>query len=119
MGVVGEVVEADAVNAMRERLADAACGQGYGQFVLGELAFHEGDFEEARRYLRAFVQRSTGGRVALAAALNGEIARARRLLARIPRKKAGARGFAPAFCGPGSGLTLHTGRARNYNSDTR
>ena len=84
----GEVVEADAVNAMRERLADAACGQGYGQFVLGELAFHEGDFEEARRYLRAFVQRSTGGRVALAVALNGEIARARRLLARIPRKKA-------------------------------
>ena len=28
---------------LRERLADAPCGQGYGQFVLGELAFHERD----------------------------------------------------------------------------
>jgi len=83
----GEAVPASEIRSLRERLSDAPCGQGYGQFVLGELAFHEQDFESAREYLRGFVKRSTSGRVALAVALNGEIARARRLLARIPRKK--------------------------------
>ncbi|MFO0565175.1 MAG: tetratricopeptide repeat protein [Polyangiaceae bacterium] len=83
----GETVLREELAALRERLADAPCGQGYGQFVLGELAYHEGDFEAARQYLRAFVRRSTGGRVALAVALSGEIVRARRLLARIPRKR--------------------------------
>jgi tetratricopeptide (TPR) repeat protein len=70
---------------LRERLADAPCGQGYGQFVLGELAFHLGDHAAAREYLRGFVKRSTGGRVALAVALEGEISRARLLLSRIRR----------------------------------
>lgn len=77
---------------LRERLADAPCGQGYGQFVLGELAFAEGDLEAAESYLRAFLRRVTGGRVALAVALSGEIARARQLLRRIRSrspKKAG------------------------------
>lgn len=72
---------------LRERLADAPCGQGYGQFVLGELAFASGDFAAARQYLRGFVKRSTGGRVALAVALEGEIARARLLLSRIRRNR--------------------------------
>jgi tetratricopeptide (TPR) repeat protein len=78
--------------ALRERLADAPCGQGYGQFVLGELAYAEGDFELAEAYLRAFLRRVTGGRVALEVALSGEIARARQLLRQVrpkPRKKAG------------------------------
>lgn len=83
----GEQAPLEELRALRERLADAPCGQGYGQFVLGELAFCEEDFEAARRYLRGFVKRSTSGRVALAVALQGEIARARRLLARMPRKK--------------------------------
>ena len=83
----GEPVPAEELAGLRERLADAPCGQGYGQFVLGELAVHEQDYEAARQYLRAFVKRSTTGRVALAVALQGEIARARRLLARMPRKK--------------------------------
>jgi hypothetical protein len=83
----GEAVDPDEIRGHRERLADAPCGQGYGQFVLGELAFFEKDYEAARKYLRGFVKRSTGGRVALAVALQGEIARARRLLARIPRKR--------------------------------
>ncbi len=83
----GEALDPAEVRGLRERLADAPCGQGYGQFVLGELAFHDGDFEAARQYLQGFVRRSTGGRVALAVALNGEIARARRLLGRIRRKK--------------------------------
>jgi tetratricopeptide (TPR) repeat protein len=75
---------------LREALADAPCGQGYGQFVLGELAFAEGDFDEASRYLSAFVNRTTSGRVALAVALDGEIRRAQRLL-RLARGKRRAR----------------------------
>lgn len=83
----GEPIAPEELALLRERLAEAPCGQGYGQFVLGELAFAARDFDAARAYLRGFVRRSTGGRVALAVALSGEIARARRLLARIPRKK--------------------------------
>jgi tetratricopeptide (TPR) repeat protein len=71
---------------LRERLAEAPCGQGYGQFVLGELAFHEGDFDAARGYLRGFVRRSTSGRVALAIALEGEIQRAKQLIAQMRGK---------------------------------
>lgn len=74
------------LDSLRERLADSPCGQGYGQFVLGELAFNTGDYLAAREYLRGFVKRSTGGRVALAVALEGEVARARRLLARIRQR---------------------------------
>jgi tetratricopeptide (TPR) repeat protein len=81
----GETV--DNLRVLRERLADAACGQGYGQFVLGELSYELGELDEARRYLRAFVKRSTGGRIALQVALSGELQRTRRLLARIQRKR--------------------------------
>jgi tetratricopeptide (TPR) repeat protein len=80
------------LSLLRERLADAPCGQGYGQFVLGELAHAEGDYETAESYLRAFLRRVTGGRVALAVALSGEIDRARQLLRPSrtrSRKKAG------------------------------
>ena len=75
---------------LREQLADAPCGQGYGQFVLGELAFALGEYDEARRYLNAFVRRTANGRVALAVALAGEIARAERLLS-LTRGKRRAR----------------------------
>lgn len=80
----GETVED--LTELRERLADAPCGQGYGQFVLGELAFADGDLPAAKEYLTAFVKRSTGGRVALAVALE-EIARARRLLRRMRSRR--------------------------------
>lgn len=72
---------------VREELADAPCGQGYGQFVLGELAFAQGDHDAARRYLTAFVRRTTRGRVALEVALGGEIARARNLLRSLRGKR--------------------------------
>jgi tetratricopeptide (TPR) repeat protein len=75
---VGEAVPD--LDELRESLSDSACGRGYGQFVLGELAFAVGDFEEARRYLTSFVRRTNAGRVALAVALSGEIRRAERLL---------------------------------------
>lgn len=75
------------VGAARERLEEAPCGQGYGQFVLGELAYHDGDWPAAERYLTAFLRRTTGGRVALEVALAAEIARSRRLLRQIRQQK--------------------------------
>ena len=68
---------------LRERLTEAPCGQGYGQFVLGELASLLGDAAAARQHLTQFLERSTGGRVALAVALDAEIRRARTLLRRL------------------------------------
>ena len=78
------------LEAHRERLADAPCGQGYGQFVLGELAYEAGEFTAARQYLRLFIKRTTSGRVALEVALSGEIAHARRLLRAMRSKQRGA-----------------------------
>ena len=77
--------------AIRERLEEAPCGQGYGQFVIGAIAFEERNDLVAERYLALFVQRTTNGRVALEVALSGEVAYARRLLRRIRarRRKAG------------------------------
>jgi tetratricopeptide (TPR) repeat protein len=71
---------------LRERLSDAPCGQGYGQFVLGELCMALDDYAGAVRYLRAFLKRVTSGRVALQVALSGEITRARRLVRRASAK---------------------------------
>lgn len=71
---------------LRERLSDAPCGQGYGQFVLGELCFALDDFAGTTRYLRAFLKRVTTGRVALQVSLSGEIRRARSLVRRASQK---------------------------------
>jgi tetratricopeptide (TPR) repeat protein len=71
---------------LRERLSDAPCGQGYGQFVLGELCMALDDYAGAVRYLRAFLKRVTSGRVALQVSLSGEIARAKRLVRRASAK---------------------------------
>jgi Tfp pilus assembly protein PilF len=67
--------------ALIERLAEAPSGQGYGRFILGQMAFYDGRREEARRYLSAFVKRSTAGRAVLAIALSGELEVARQTLA--------------------------------------
>jgi tetratricopeptide (TPR) repeat protein len=71
------------LGTLREQLEDAPCGQGYGQFVLGELSFHQGDFAAARRYMTGFIRRASSGRVALAVTLRGEIHHARRILRAI------------------------------------
>jgi tetratricopeptide (TPR) repeat protein len=71
---------------LRERLSEAPCGQGYGQFVLGELCYALEDYAGAVRYLRAFLKRVTGGRVALQVSLSGEIMRAKRLVRRASGK---------------------------------
>jgi tetratricopeptide (TPR) repeat protein len=79
------------LSTIRERLEEAPCGQGYGQFVIGAIAFEEKNDPLAERYLSLFVQRTTSGRVALEVALSGEVAYARRLLRRIRsrRRRAG------------------------------
>jgi len=77
-----------ALATVRERLEEAPCGQGYGQFVLGALAFEQGDHGAAERYLGMFVRRATGGRVALEVALAGEVTHAKRLLRRIRARQA-------------------------------
>jgi tetratricopeptide (TPR) repeat protein len=79
---------AGGLGVARERLEEAACGQGYGQFVLGALAYEQGDHLAAERYLGMFVRRATSGRVALEVALAGEVAHARRLLRRIRARRA-------------------------------
>lgn len=68
----------------RQALEGAPCGQGYGRFVLGELAHHQGDWAAAREYLDEFIQRVEEGRVALRVGLRAELERARQLLATLP-----------------------------------
>jgi tetratricopeptide (TPR) repeat protein len=79
--------ESVSVETFRERLEEAACGQGYGQFVLGALANEQGDYAAAERYLTTFVRRTTGGRIALVVALSGELAFAKRLLRAIRSRR--------------------------------
>ncbi len=64
-------------------LAIAPCGQGYGRFVLGHLAYAAGAWPAARRYLQAFVQRTERGRPAMALALDGELTLARSTLLKM------------------------------------
>jgi tetratricopeptide (TPR) repeat protein len=66
-----------------DELAAAPCGQGYGRFVLGHLAYAAGAWPVARRYLEAFLRRSEAGRPALAIALDGEIKMTRATLAKM------------------------------------
>jgi tetratricopeptide (TPR) repeat protein len=56
-----------------EALAKAPCGQGYGRFVLGHLAYAAGEWTAATRYLAAFVERLSAGRIAIGIALEGEL----------------------------------------------
>lgn len=64
-------------------LASSQCGQGYGRFLLGHLAYASGQFSVARAYLRAFVRRTEAGQPALAIALDGEMRMAKTTLAKM------------------------------------
>lgn len=66
-----------------DALAEAPCGQGYGRFVLGHLAYAAGEFRAARRYLDAFVSRTEAGKQALGIALEGELQMAKATLAKM------------------------------------
>ncbi|HVK71489.1 MAG TPA: tetratricopeptide repeat protein [Polyangium sp.] len=76
--------DVDGIGELIERLAVAPAGNGYGRFVLGLLALHAGRPDDARRWLEAFVDRTTSGRRAAAIALRGEVEAARLALARLP-----------------------------------
>lgn len=64
-------------------LAEAPCGQGYGRFVLGHLAYAAGEWAAAKKYLESFVKRSEGSRPSLAIALRGELSMAKATLAKM------------------------------------
>lgn len=64
-------------------LANDPAGEGYGRFVLGELAFARGDRQRARLHLEAFLGRVRRSRPASRAALSPEVARAETTLGRI------------------------------------
>jgi tetratricopeptide (TPR) repeat protein len=68
-----------------DALAQAPCGQGYGRFVLGHLAYAAREWVAARRYLEAFVKRTESGRVATRIALDGEVRMARATLAKMAK----------------------------------
>lgn len=71
------------LQATIEGLAGAPCGQGYGRFVLGHLAYAAGEKAVARRVLEAFVRRVESGGAVQAMALAGELAMARSTLSKL------------------------------------
>lgn len=80
------VAAGERVEDLQEMIDDSAsapCGQGYGRFVLGHLAYAAGAWGAARRYLGAFVRRTQEARPVLAIALDSELRMARATLAKI------------------------------------
>jgi tetratricopeptide (TPR) repeat protein len=65
------------------QLAEAPCGQGYGRFILGHLAYASGEWSAAKRYLEAFLKRTTASRPALGIALEGEVRMTKATLAKM------------------------------------
>jgi tetratricopeptide (TPR) repeat protein len=68
-----------------DTLATAPCGQGYGRFVLGHLAYAAGEWTIAQRHLESFVRRCEGGRAAMGIALEAELRMARATLAKMAK----------------------------------
>jgi tetratricopeptide (TPR) repeat protein len=83
---LAKIAGGDSVSHLQETidaLAAAPCGQGYGRFVLGHLAYAAGAWPAARRYLDAFVKRTESGRPALVIALDGELRMAKATLSKM------------------------------------
>lgn len=79
-----EAGETDADAAARYRaLGKVPGGQGIGRFVLGRLAFHLRQWDDARKHLESFVKRTGEGRAGLITSLAGEVAIARSTLAQL------------------------------------
>jgi tetratricopeptide (TPR) repeat protein len=79
----GEHVEERELQDVITSLAEAPCGQGYGRFVLGHLAYVAGEWTAARRYLEAFLKRTSASRPALGIALEAEVRMSRATLAKM------------------------------------
>jgi tetratricopeptide (TPR) repeat protein len=77
----GEAV--DDLQEVIDALAQAPCGQGYGRFVLGHLAYAAGEWTAAKRYLEAFVRRTGGSRPAMSVALELEMRMAKATLGKM------------------------------------
>ncbi len=78
----GESVED--LEALVADLEAAPCGEGYGRYVLGRLAFTAGDRRGGARFLREFLRRNVGDPLR-EATLAGEIHAARALLRQTRR----------------------------------
>jgi tetratricopeptide (TPR) repeat protein len=61
-------------------LEKSPSGQGYGRFVLGQLALALGDTTRGRTYLTAFIKKTAEGQTAMQIALEAEMLAARRAL---------------------------------------
>ncbi len=83
----GQGYDPNSLGPIIDQLAKAPCGQGYGRFVLGRLCCYAGRYDEAVRYLEAFVQRTTQGRIALCIALEGELSEAETALALMRKNR--------------------------------
>ena len=66
-----------------DALANAPCGQGYGRFVLGHLAYAAREWDAARKYLEAFVRKAEASRATMTIALEPELHMARATLAKM------------------------------------
>jgi tetratricopeptide (TPR) repeat protein len=66
-----------------DELAAAPCGQGYGRFVLGHLAYAAREFRAARQYLETFVKRTETLAPAAVIALEPELRMARATLVKM------------------------------------
>ena len=73
----------DELDLAYHELVHDRSGEGYGRFVLGELAFARGDRRSAQIYLQAFLSRVRRSRPAAQAALAPEVSRAEATLGRI------------------------------------
>ena len=67
----------------RRALAESPLREGYGQFVLGMVAYGLGDKKHAAMHLRAFLRKNASADRAKALTLREELRRARRALAEI------------------------------------
>jgi tetratricopeptide (TPR) repeat protein len=73
----------DDLQSTIDELAASPCGQGYGRFVLGHLAYASGAWPAAQRYLEAFLRRTGATRSLLAVALDAEVKMARATLGKM------------------------------------
>ncbi len=70
---------AETVAALRA----APCREGYGQYLLGMIAYHIGDMSLAVAHLRSFLRRNADADVPKALTLREELRRARTVLAEV------------------------------------